>query len=449
LTVLALVVTWLDDRIRKNILNEVARSSIWFVEDYVRAVVQELATSSTLSDQAKNKLAEFAATSTLGRRLVDIKIWGIDRRILFSTRALEISTSPPSTPELESALAGQISSQLDDRNDFKSSSQWHNGGRTLKVYFPLHALDSHRTIAVGELYLDGAELVDNLWSARWESGLIVGLINALFLSIVVGIAWHGRNITTLQRREINQKLQTQKTLARQNNLFSRRILHAKHHNELHAKDHNELTDQILMHVGSDLHDGPAQLLSVALLRLGEISSADTSASSLTKRDMERIDAARLMIQDALSEIRQIAKGLILPQLEDLHTADIVRMAIANHKRRTLTDVKLEIEIDGRDFPVAIKRCLFRCIQEGLNNAFRHAGGREQFVRVLAEDERVVLMIKDAGPGLDRSRDRPRNALGIAGLRNRVEILGGCFSIKSSAGEGTEIIVALPLVGRHE
>jgi signal transduction histidine kinase len=441
LTALALVASWLDDRIRKSLLGEVVKSSVWFVERHISPLVQELDTRDVLSDRAKNRLSALAAMPMLNRKIVDIKIWNTDKSILFSANEAEVGTSPPSTSELDRAIAGKISSQLDDRHDLESAPQRSDGSRIFEVYYPVKALASDRTIAVAELYLDGAELVEDLWKARWQNGLIMGLLSLQFFSMIFGLAWHSRNVSNLQNREIEQNTKIKTILEAQSNQLAQRVVEAQQRNV-------ELTDQVLMQVGSDLHDGPAQLLGVALLRLGEIPAPDTSQSRLGKRDHERIEAARVMTQDALSELRHMAKGLVLPQIEGLHTTDVVKMAIENHKRTTLTEVKLELMINAPDLPSSIKRCLFRCIQEGLNNAFRHAGGQEQLVRVLAEQKRVVLSIMDAGPGLNRLHNCPPDALGLAGLRNRIEVLGGYLDIKSSVGGGTELSVELPLVDRH-
>jgi len=438
LVAFVLVTAWLDSWIRQSLFREVARSSSWFIEARIQSTLQELKTRSSLSDEATNALSSLLQQETFGRKLLDIKVWSPYRRILFSSHAHEIGTNPRSTPELDGALAGNVTAELDDRDDQESSPQRSGGKRILEVYFPVRALDTEKTIAIAELYLDAADLVDELWSARWQTVVITGFMAAAFMLAVFLIVRHGGGVISGQRREIDQKGKTQTKLVVQNNQLARRVLEAQHRNI-------ELTDQILRHVGSDLHDGPAQLLSVALLRLGEISFEGADADR-NQRDRERIEAARHMTQDALSEIRHIAKGLVLPQLEELRTADAVKLAVADHKKRTRTEVTLELDLQGRDFPLAVKKCLFRCIQEGLNNAFRHAGGREQFVSVAAENSRVVLTIKDAGPGLSRrAHSRKRSGLGLAGLRKRVEVLGGQFDISSSVGMGTSIKVELPLV----
>ncbi|MEQ1837315.1 MAG: ATP-binding protein, partial [Candidatus Nitrotoga sp.] len=92
-------------------------------------------------------------------------------------------------------------------------------------------------------------------------------------------------------------------------------------------------------------------------------------------------------------------------------------------------------------------CVFRCVQEGLNNAFRHAGAQGQFVGFEADENVIRLTVRDAGPGfrLLPSLDR-KEALGLAGLRHRVESLSGSFEIRSKPGKGTTILVTLPKAG---
>ncbi len=435
---LFLIAAWVDSRLRAAIVNEIARTSSWFVEDKIQAIIQELRTAPQLSNEARQELSKIGQNSILGRRLLDLKIWSPQGRILFSSDAASIGTKPAITVELQGALAGRVASHFDDHDDLESAAQRRNGDRILEIYFPIYSTGTKTIIAVAEVYLDAMDLVSELSRARIQSLFLVGTINLALLVLVFGIVRHGNSIISEQNQKIAVKHELEARLLEQNSSLARAVREAQHRNV-------ELSDQILRQIGADLHDGPAQLLSVALLRLGEVST-DTSpdAASPQRRHFVLLEAARRMTQDALTELRGIAKGLVLPQLGNLHAIDIVKMAIADHKQRTQTEVSSRISLPEKDLPLDIKTCIFRCIQEGLNNAFRHAGGREQFVGVAADGNFLVLTIKDAGPGLASSMRNRADALGIAGLRNRVEALGGQFEIQSSSSTGTSIVVKLAL-----
>lgn len=89
-----------------------------------------------------------------------------------------------------------------------------------------------------------------------------------------------------------------------------------------------------------------------------------------------------------------------------------------------------------------KICIYRFVQEGLANAHRHAGGAGQKVRSAIAAGRLTLEVSDTGSGFDPGRTRA-GALGLAGLRQRINSLGGSFAVETS-GRGTTLKVVLDL-----
>ena len=147
-----------------------------------------------------------------------------------------------------------------------------------------------------------------------------------------------------------------------------------------------------------MHDGPAQLIALAALHME--TDVLLNGSSLQER-MEVVSSVRQSLDDSMREIRSISAGLILPNIEDAQLDEVVALAARTHEQRTTTTV--ELDQDGgsdRDLPAAIKICAFRFVQEALNNAFRHAGGVGQRVRLRCNEDRVLLEVSDAGPGFE-------------------------------------------------
>jgi hypothetical protein len=151
----------------------------------------------------------------------------------------------------------------------------------------------------------------------------------------------------------------------------------------------------------------------------------------------------------LDELRHISTGLVLPQLEGLSPNEILRLAVQNHEDATGTNVSHQIVKLPEDLAPPLTTCLYRIVQEGLNNAFHHGEAVEQRVEVWADKESVVITVSDRGPGFlenNRANPRSRTGLGIAGLRNRVEALKGTFEMVSRCGVGTQIRAKLPVTG---
>ncbi len=109
---------------------------------------------------------------------------------------------------------------------------------------------------------------------------------------------------------------------------------------------------------------------------------------------------------------------------------------------------VRLEANVRDIPDALPQdvalCLFRIAQEGLRNIGRHAGARQAAVSLRRLDGGLELTVKDDGAGFDLGERRAGMSLGLAGMRQRVALLGGRIDIESSSGHGTTILTWVPL-----
>jgi len=122
---------------------------------------------------------------------------------------------------------------------------------------------------------------------------------------------------------------------------------------------------------------------------------------------------------------------------------VIRVVRA-HERRTGTHVELNLENIPEQVAMPLKITVYRLIQEGLNNAYRHAAGAGQQVRVCLENSQLVVEIFDSGPGFEPHPPGAWNGrLGLSGMRERVESLEGLFKIESKSGQGTHITAFLP------
>jgi signal transduction histidine kinase len=116
-----------------------------------------------------------------------------------------------------------------------------------------------------------------------------------------------------------------------------------------------------------------------------------------------------------------------------------------HERRSGLPVAVELGQLPDDAPLPAKIAAYRVIQEALTNAARHAGGAGQQVRVTAVDATLTIEVADRGTGFDATRVLASDEhMGLVGMRERVESLGGVLAIESAPGHGTTVIAHLPL-----
>jgi two-component sensor histidine kinase len=204
----------------------------------------------------------------------------------------------------------------------------------------------------------------------------------------------------------------------------------------------ELEDRLLRRIGAELHNGPAQLIGLALLQLGGLSSASTDAN----KHESSVGTIRASLQQAMQEIRTLSSGLA-PDFEKYSVAEIIQFAVHNHEDRTGTSVALNLTNVAASLPVTLNCCLYRFVQEGLRNAVSYAGGAKQEVLATFKDEILQVEVIDQGPGFTPGSMDDGQHFGLYGMRRRVEALGGEFEIDSLRGAGTRIISRFRVNGR--
>jgi signal transduction histidine kinase len=198
-----------------------------------------------------------------------------------------------------------------------------------------------------------------------------------------------------------------------------------------------LNERVLQQVGTDLHDGPAQTLAYAVLKISKFQNL----SELNSVQKSEIASTRRFLYDALTEVRKVSSGLMLPELENGNLKEAIALAIENHKKNTGTEVIECLDQAHRAVPYALKICAYRFVQESLNNSYRHAKGFGQKVRLLYGHE-TIIEVEDSGPGLVLNKSKSRR-MGLSGMFARIEALGGSLTIENPVSGGTVLRARFP------
>ena len=217
----------------------------------------------------------------------------------------------------------------------------------------------------------------------------------------------------------------------------------------------EKDERMIGRIALDIHDGPTQQLSVALLevQLLEADLADAEKAGGTPPESLRPSLERIYetVGGALHEMRELIGHLRPAQFEDRRLPDILEDAITAFEARG--DCRVEATWEG-EFPAngvtsTQRITLYRILQESLTNAHRH--GHATLVTVLCrdEDDGTHLVVTDDGAGFDpeavqrRRPGVPLQRFGLYGMRERAQMLEGTFEVTSAPGRGTTIRVFLP------
>ncbi|MDI6825011.1 MAG: sensor histidine kinase [Bacillota bacterium] len=190
----------------------------------------------------------------------------------------------------------------------------------------------------------------------------------------------------------------------------------------------------------EIHDGPAQAMAAALLRAEVCSRFLAEDRARAERELGDL---KELVGSCLFDLRRIIFDLRPMTLDELGLVPAVRSWLEGWQQRTGLEVRLEVRGTERRLPAAVEIALFRVLQEAVNNVWKHSGVDRAAVSLHMDSDRVRLVVYDRGKGFDVT-SLPGDTFGLAGMRERVQFLGGRWWIKSRPGRGTQVGAEIPL-----
>ncbi len=410
--------------VRQGVTEGIARTSASSLDSLVSSAVNGMVANDVLTPDDRDRLDRLFEISSDAEttRLIQIRIFQLDGRVLYEASDGVVDT--PAAAQFNNAKQGLVSSDivelpLDPGGPFGSHTL-----TLLRLYTPLHEPGTGEVFAVAALYYSATALLAVQWQAQvavWSIVLIIGLLVIAALYLFVASA--SRTITR-QAGRLSANLAESRRLADEI-----RALHVT--SEQLRTDAIEANEQLLARVGADIHDGPLQLLTLVILQM-------TRAAG--KAEPPPLATTAGLAADAVDDLRNISAGLVLPELAELTLADTIALAIRQYEGATGTQV--DQDVDSLDYAMErdIQICVYRVVQESLNNAFRHSGGLDQSVRATRLGDHIELAIsntKRQGAMVEEGLLRPK--LGLRGMRLRVEAVGGALQVEM--GEAKVVIRA--------
>jgi signal transduction histidine kinase len=190
-------------------------------------------------------------------------------------------------------------------------------------------------------------------------------------------------------------------------------------------------------IARELHDEAGQLLATLHITLDEVAAQAPAQDAVFRR-------LRAVLDRVQGQLRRLARELRPTILDDLGLRPALEwLAQGLTERRGLT-----VTVEAPDCRLAseVETALYRIVQEALTNALRHARPRRIAVEVREEGPHIRAVIQDDGQGFDVAAawaQRGDRGLGLIGMRERAEALGGTLEIRSTPGEGTVVCVMVP------
>lgn len=212
-----------------------------------------------------------------------------------------------------------------------------------------------------------------------------------------------------------------------------------------------VTEEELQRIILDIHDGPVQSLFAALTQINLIQKRRTRGDTVSLEECDQLfSRLNSLMETALGEIRNFLGTFRPPDFARRELADIIQGLLLHHEMTTGCEVEFTAVPHPITAPLPVKIALYRICQEALSNAYRHAQAPRQWVRLDVEDGQIILEVRDDGKGFvppplsGPEATEKEEHIGLRGMRDRIDLVGGTFELFSAPGQGTRIVVRVPV-----
>jgi signal transduction histidine kinase len=207
---------------------------------------------------------------------------------------------------------------------------------------------------------------------------------------------------------------------------------------------NETLEEEIKRIAYAVHDEAGQLLVAVHLALAEV------ARELPQVQQEQVGRIEELLNQVEKHLRRYSHELRPTILDDLGWIPAIRFLAEGVSTRASLPIHIEATVSGR-LPGPVETALYRTVQEGLNNAVKHAKAKNVWIRAWKERNALYCSIRDDGAGFDARRvqtEPSRKGLGLIAMQERMSAIGGTLRVESCPGRGTELSVRVPLEVGH-
>ena len=187
----------------------------------------------------------------------------------------------------------------------------------------------------------------------------------------------------------------------------------------------------------ELHDETGQALTSILLGLKPLEQTAKSAEA-----QEALASVRELVISTLQDVRRLAVELRPSALDDFGLVPAVERLTETFREQSGLQVDLESQLGDERLANEVETTVYRVIQEALTNIVKHADADRVSILLQRKNGAVVAVVEDDGSGFD-TRSTREDALGLAGMRERVSLAGGRLQVESAPGSGTTLVAEVP------
>ena len=246
------------------------------------------------------------------------------------------------------------------------------------------------------------------------------IVSIIIVALLVGLLV----ISNYRRKQIKLKAEAAAELARQQELRSKAVIEAE--------------EKERQRIAQDLHDGVGQILSAAKLNLSGLES------KLKLQDVEQkvlLSNALELVHDSIKEVRVVSHNMMPNTLIKLGLASAIREFIS---KMNASYMKIDLEIIGLNerLDSNTEAILYRVVQEIISNIVKHAQAKRVGIQLVRHENELTIIVEDNGVGFDKTIQF--EGIGLKNITSRVQFLNGHVEFDSTPGQGTTVVVEVPL-----
>ena len=352
--------------------------------------------------------------------VVRVVLYDAQARVLWSDDTALIGRRFAHDNELRAALGGEIEAKI-----IRPGKEEHVGLRSFarieEIYLPVRYARDGPVVAVLEIYRYPPAffaVIDRALTAVWLLGGGGGFVlyAALFAMARLGVVEVGLGVDVVGVERNAERRRSEEALRRMNQTLEEETKRLAH----------------------EVHDEAGQLIATAQLALADVA-LEMPASS-----REGVAKVSRVLDEVADQLRRLAHELRPTVLDDLGLLSALEFLSQGVIKRTGLDVRVEGSTAGRLDPI-IETTLYRVVQEAVLNVVKHARARSVIIRVEHGPTHIRCSIRDDGVGFDAGgQPKGPRGLGLLGIGHRVETLGGRLEIRTRLGQGTTLVVGIPV-----
>lgn len=250
---------------------------------------------------------------------------------------------------------------------------------------------------------------------------VIGLIVGIFILLIAGIFI--LLLVTYANKRKRRFIEEKKDLQ---NAFNEQLL----------KSQLEIQEQTFDAISHEIHDNVGQVLSLAKLQLNIMNQDDVY-------DSELLRDARDNVGKAMSDLRDMAKGLNNDRIKSGDIEEIVSQEVARINRMNRMTASMYLRGSSRPLKEENKLIIFRIIQECLQNVIKHSQAENVELSFFYDSELLKVVVADNGIGFQKNLSAKKDCMGLPGISKRAALIGGEVQVDSAPGRGTVITIQSP------